>query len=186
MGSKHGYGYRTHGGGFDYRTSDRWCYCFDTSMALDLPVQVSLTSIDNLGEIRVRRKAYQCFSIPIGATSFLTLFFTFPTRLPNEPCATNPAFTFRSVFSLESLSRIDGLGLTLLLRFCVLLVTGLEQAALGYSWTSGIVLTLLLCGLAFFLSFFTWSWYVTSRRTSPEPVFPWRFLQSRIRVAMLL
>jgi hypothetical protein len=137
-------------------------------------------------EVLIQRKAYQALSVPIGAASFLTLFLTFPTRLTNEACAANPKFTFRTVFSLQSLSRIDGLGFILLLAFCVFLVTGLEQAALGYPWTSGMVLALLVCASALLLPFFTWSWYVTSRRTSPEPVFPWRFLQSRIRIGMLL
>ena len=149
---------------------------------MDISIQVRTHSI-HFSDLT---HTYHSLSVPIGTAAFLILFLTFPTRLSNEACAANPKFTFSTVFSFKSLSKIDGVGFTFLLGFCVLLATGLQEAALGYAWTSGKVLALLLCALAFLVPFFAWSFYVTKKRNSPEPVFPWRFLQSRIRVGMLL
>jgi hypothetical protein len=68
----------------------------------------------------------------------------------------------------------------------VLLTTGLQQAAQGYAWSSAMVLGLLVSSAPTAAAFFTWQWYATTRRTDPEPVFPWRLFQSRQRVGMIL
>jgi hypothetical protein len=68
----------------------------------------------------------------------------------------------------------------------VLLTTGLQQAAQGYAWSSAMVLGLIVSSVPVGAAFFTWQWYVTTRRTNPEPVFPWRLFQSRQRIGMIL
>jgi hypothetical protein len=68
----------------------------------------------------------------------------------------------------------------------VLLATGLQQAAQGYSWTSGMVLGMLVTCVPLAVAFFTWQWYATTRRSNPEPVFPWRICQDRRRIGMIL
>lgn len=68
----------------------------------------------------------------------------------------------------------------------VLLATGLQQASLDYEWSSNKVLPLLVVSAPFAIAFFTWQWYATQRRTNPEPVFPWRFCQSRIQLGMIM
>jgi hypothetical protein len=68
----------------------------------------------------------------------------------------------------------------------VLLATGLQQAAQGYAWSSPMVLGLLITMAPFCIAFFTWQWYATTRLANPEPVFPWRMCQSRIRIGMFL
>jgi hypothetical protein len=68
----------------------------------------------------------------------------------------------------------------------VLLATGLQQASLDYAWSSNKVLPLLVASAPFAIAFFTWQWYATQRCTNPEPVFPWRFCQSRIQLGMIM
>jgi hypothetical protein len=68
----------------------------------------------------------------------------------------------------------------------VLLATGLQQASLDYAWSSNKVLPLLVVSAPFAIAFFTWQWYITQRRANPEPVFPWRFCQSRIQLGMIM
>jgi hypothetical protein len=113
-------------------------------------------------------------------SSLLGLAFNFPAKLSVESAATND-----SKISKESLRRIDIVGSAFLLGSCILLSTGLQQAALGYGWTSFFVLPLLLVSSPVIAAFLTWEWYVTKREI-PEPVFPWRFCQSRICLGMIL
>ncbi|KAF2795478.1 MFS multidrug transporter-like protein [Melanomma pulvis-pyrius CBS 109.77] len=119
-------------------------------------------------------------NVPICSIALLGISFTIPSKLPTEPAANNS-----TGFSKASLRRVDVLGSTLLLGACILISTGLQQAGLGYAWTSVFVLPLLLVVPIFIVAFFAWEWYVTRRKT-PEPVFPWRFCQSRICLGMVL
>jgi hypothetical protein len=68
----------------------------------------------------------------------------------------------------------------------VLLTTGLQQTAEGYAWDSSMVLGLIVSFAPLALSFFIWQWYATTRRTNPEPVFPWRLCQDRRRIGMIM
>ncbi|KAI4660919.1 uncharacterized protein J4E79_005487 [Alternaria viburni] len=121
-------------------------------------------------------------NVPVGVLTAASLCFTLPRTLFNEPAAqqTHP------IFSKHSLSRLDFLGATLMLGTLVLLATGLQQASLNYAWSSNKVLPLLVVSAPFAVAFFTWQWYITQRRTNPEPVFPWRFCQSRIQLGMII
>ncbi|KAI4685845.1 uncharacterized protein J4E88_003682 [Alternaria novae-zelandiae] len=121
-------------------------------------------------------------NVPVGVLTAVSLCFTLPRTLFNEPAAqqTHP------IFSKHSLSRLDFLGATLMLGTLVLLATGLQQASLNYAWSSNKVLPLLVVSAPFAVAFFTWQWYITQRRTNPEPVFPWRFCQSRIQLGMII
>lgn len=68
----------------------------------------------------------------------------------------------------------------------VLLTTGLQQAAQGYAWSSPVVLGLIISSAPACVAFFAWQWFATTRRTNPEPVFPWRLCQSRRRMGMIM
>lgn len=121
------------------------------------------------------------YSVPICAIATIALLLTFPAKLWNEPSNSGQARISR-----HSAHRIDFVGATLLLGACLLISTGLQQAALGYAWTSAYVLPLVIITIPFVLTFLFWEWYITTRRTHPEPVFPWRFVQSRLCMGMVL
>jgi len=86
------------------------------------------------------------------------------------------------------MSRLDLVGTVLLLAASVLVVTALQQAGNAHSWASPLVITCLVTSVISWISFFAWSWYITTRKTQSgrEPVFPWRFVQSRVRIGMLI
>jgi MFS family permease len=121
-------------------------------------------------------------SVPIGALTALSLCVTLPRTLWNEPAAQ----LTQSAFTSASLRRLDVLGAVLMVGTITFLSTGFQQAAQGYAWSSPMVLGLLVTTAPLAVLFFTWQWYVTMRRTNPEPVFPWRICQSRIRIGMIL
>lgn len=119
-------------------------------------------------------------NVPLGVVIMLFLFIVFPQRLNREPRNQH------GPFSISFLRRIDFLGCMLLLGTCLLLTTGLQQAARGYNFESPFVLPLLICSAPFFVAFLMSQWFTTTRRSNPEPVFPWRFFQSRVRAAVIL
>ncbi|KAF2184758.1 MFS general substrate transporter [Zopfia rhizophila CBS 207.26] len=125
-------------------------------------------------------------NVPVGVVAIAGLLPMFPNRLWNEPASQDSKAIHTRLFLHGSLWRIDILGSMLLLGVTLLSSTGLQQAALGYAWTSPFVLPLLISAVPFTFAFFTWQWFITTRRANPEPVFPWRFCQSRICLGMIL
>lgn len=122
--------------------------------------------------------------MPIGVTALLLLGWLFPRPMFNEPAA--KLSTQKDSVARNIIKRLDMVGTVLLLGSCLLLATGLQQAALGYSFSSAFVLPLLVCSGPFCIAFFTWQWFITTRRSLPEPIFPWRFCQSRVRFGTIL
>ncbi|KAF2643899.1 MFS general substrate transporter [Massarina eburnea CBS 473.64] len=118
-------------------------------------------------------------NVPVGIITLVAFLLIFPNRLVKEPANQH------GKLSIQFLKRIDFLGCILLLGTCLLLTTGLQQAALGYSFGSPFVLPLLICSGPFFVAFLISQWFVT-RQNTPEPVFPWRFCQSRVRTAVVV
>lgn len=85
-----------------------------------------------------------------------------------------------------SLRQADFLGAVLLLAGMTLYITGFEQAASLHAWTSVQVLPLLLVSAFFWVAFLASQWYVTTRDGGPDPVFPWRFCQSRVAMGLIM
>lgn len=84
-----------------------------------------------------------------------------------------------------SLRRIDFLGALLLLAAMTLHITGFQQAANLYEWTSAEVLAPLLVSAFFWVAFLTSQWYVTKPQRGRDPVFPWRFCQNRVVMGII-
>ncbi|KAF2788839.1 hypothetical protein K505DRAFT_254577, partial [Melanomma pulvis-pyrius CBS 109.77] len=119
------------------------------------------------GGITLYREILTGQNIPIGSLSLGLLGWLFPRPMWNEPAAkiSSPGSGGGTM-----IKRLDFLGTTLLLGFCLLLTTELEQAALGYRFSSDFVLPLLICSGPFCIAFFTWQWYLMTRITQPEPL----------------
>jgi hypothetical protein len=119
-------------------------------------------------------------SVPIGVLVMALLLIVFPQRLSREPR------NQRGEVTINIFARIDFLGCILLLGTCLLLTTGLQQAARGYDFDSAFVLPLLICSGPFLIAFLVSQWFITTHCSNPEPVFPWRFFQSPVRAAVIL
>lgn len=122
------------------------------------------------------------FNVPVGVLAALALCLTLPRKLWNEPAAQQT----HALFSVNSLRRVDFFGAALMLGTLVFLVTGLQEAALGYAWSDAKVVALLVCAVPFVIAFLVWQRHVTLHPTSLEPVFPWRFCQSRVQLGMIM
>ena len=92
---------------------------------------------------------------------------------------------FRSKFSKASLSRLDALGVMLLLTASILLVFALEEAGQRYLWKSAVIIsTITLAGICW-VSFIGWEYFIDKSCAPQEPVFPLRLLKDRILVGMM-
>lgn len=61
----------------------------------------------------------------------------------------------------------------------------MQQAAEGYSFSSNVVLPLLVFSGMFWIATLLWQWFIDGREL-PEPVFPWRFVTNRVYMGMIL
>lgn len=127
-------------------------------------------------------------SVPAGAVAIILLLLAIPKNFPHHglPESVYPRQSVRHRFTRAQLGRIDFLGTALLLSATVLLVTALEETGIQFQWKSPFVITILVLSALSWIAFFAWSERITSAEKSREPVFPWRFVQSRVCIGLLL
>ena len=101
------------------------------------------------------------------------------------PASAYKPLTVRQSFSKEQLRRVDYLGTFLLLVMTVTLVAVLQETAIQYRWDSAFAIVLLIISGFSWILFLAWSWKSTRTEGVREPVFPWRFAQSRICIGLL-
>lgn len=118
----------------------------------------------------------------------VVLIITIPTNFPYQalPVRVDAPKRIWNVFSKKSLKRVDFFGAALLLAASFLFVTPLEEAGVHYEWGSAFIITLLVISGFLWIAFFAWEKWVTASLSVREPVFPWRFMQSRVRVGLIL
>ena len=120
----------------------------------------------------------------MAAVALCVLLVNIPRDFPYHGQPThkrNKRRTYR-----ESLERVDFLGFIFLLAATILLVAPLEEAGIRYAWNTPFIIALLVLSGLFWIAFVIWSWKITETAGNCEPVFPWRFLQSRIWIGMIM
>ncbi|CAI6339908.1 unnamed protein product [Periconia digitata] len=122
-------------------------------------------------------------NVPAGVLLIPAIYLIFPRKSGNQVSIES---SNRALFSSASLRKVDILGSVTLLGASILLSTGFQEASIVSSWKSAVVLSLIICSIPFIAVFLAWEWFVTTRREFPEPVFPWRFFQSRVRIGMII
>lgn len=128
-----------------------------------------------------------CYSVPVGIIAVLALILSIPNGFPHHISA--PQVNVepkRKTLSRHNFQRVDFTGTALLLAASIILVTAFEEAANGHNWNSALVIALLIVSSLLWPSFIFWERRVTLASGITEPIFPWRFLQSRVRVGMIL
>lgn len=126
-------------------------------------------------------------SVPSGLIAAILLFVSLPNNFPNHH---QPSTESRPLSHtvMESFQKVDVPGSMLLLTATIFLVVALEEAGVRFPWSSAFVTTLLTLSGILWIVFLTWEKRVTASETvkKREPVFPFRFLQSRVWVGMML
>ncbi|KAI9036876.1 MFS general substrate transporter [Aspergillus affinis] len=125
-------------------------------------------------------------NVPPAALAGLVLIFTLPNRFPRHNQPKNAThFSIRQSLT-DTFRKVDLLGSCLLLIATVCLVAPLEEANREFAWRSAFTIVMLvISGLAWII-FLLWERRVTQSSGPTEPVFPWRFVQNRVWMGMLL
>lgn len=89
------------------------------------------------------------------------------------------------VLSKENLSRIDGLGFLLLMLATLSFTACFQEAESKFPWNSPYVITLLVVTVCLWTAILLWERHVT-KSVVREPVLPWRFVQDRAMLGILL
>ncbi|KAF2464555.1 MFS multidrug transporter-like protein [Lindgomyces ingoldianus] len=127
-------------------------------------------------------------NVPVGIVAVLALILTVPNGFPHHiaTSASKNVSTKTKLLSKNNFKRIDFAGTTLLLAASILLVAAFEEAARGRNWDSALIISFLVVSILIWVVFIVWERRVTLASGIMEPIFPWRFLQSRVRIGMIL
>ena len=127
-------------------------------------------------------------SVPAGAVSIILVLITIPRNFPHHgiPPSLHQTQTLRRSSLRAQLLRADFVGTTLLLSATVFLVTAFEEAGVQYQWHSAFIIAVLVVSAVSWIAFLAWSRKITHMEGLREPVFPWRFVESRVCMALLV
>lgn len=85
------------------------------------------------------------------------------------------------------IKRVDIIGACIMIAAITLIITAFEQVSNFVPWVSAKVLAPLLISILAMVVFLVYERSITLQSTEhPEPVFPWRFCQSRVMMGLLM
>ena len=90
-----------------------------------------------------------------------------PAGFPRSSCYKRD----EKVLSKQSLTRIDFVGAILLFGSSVCFVSGLQEAGTQYSWSSAMIIVLLVLTVVFAISFISWENFLSRKEKVQEAVF---------------
>ncbi|CAG8971948.1 hypothetical protein HYALB_00003284 [Hymenoscyphus albidus] len=95
---------------------------------------------------------------------------------------------FRGLLSAKHINRVDLLGTALLLGAGIFAITAVQQVEVHGNWSSALTISLLVLSGPLFALFLWRERCVTraSEESDTEPVFPWRFVENRVWMAMIM
>lgn len=130
------------------------------------------------------------YSIPAGVLASAILTLALPRGFPAHNTVSRRGENAPRLLSKRFLGRIDFVGAFLLLAASIFLVTALQNEGTSFQWSSGISVAFLVVSGVSWIALGGWEWFISRRESSEEttlePVFPWRFLKSRVYVFLLL
>ena len=124
-------------------------------------------------------------NVPAAFPAVIMIYLCVPRGFPYH---NNPK-SLKQLMSKATMKRVDFLGSAFLLLATLSLVAAVEEAGLSHGWRSAFVITLLVVSGVLWTAFLLWERYITQRDNLPgaiEPVFPWRFVQNRVWMGMLM
>ncbi|KAI1652664.1 putative multidrug resistance protein fnx1 [Daldinia decipiens] len=117
-------------------------------------------------------------NVPSGILVAAMVFFVVPRDYPYQGLPRRkPQLKFKT---------LDFTGAFLMLTALILLISGLEQAASLLFWASATVIIPICVSVVIWMAFFASQWYFTRPASPVEPIFPWRFCQSRGIIGLLV
>ncbi|KAL8724486.1 MAG: hypothetical protein Q9166_007920 [cf. Caloplaca sp. 2 TL-2023] len=127
-------------------------------------------------------------NVPSGLVAIALLLLCLPNAFPHHHQPNSELRKLKATLTVKTFRKVDFTGSVLLLTATVLLVAALEEAGTRFSWRSPFVIILLIASGLLWMVFLTWERHVTKAESHihREPVFPFRFIESRVWVGMML
>lgn len=128
----------------------------------------------------IRQEAH-CDSVPLGAIGIAIVSLALPNHFPHHNRPSRPTTTLS-----KSFLRLDFTGAMSFLGSSIPLVTALEQVSAGYSWSSGVVIALLVIFAFFLVVMISWIKLGPQLLQSLVPVLPKEHFRRRCAGLLLL
>ncbi|ROW15682.1 hypothetical protein VPNG_02121 [Cytospora leucostoma] len=125
-------------------------------------------------------------NVPAAVVAAIIIILAMPNGFPYHGRPREERPNTNRIISRKVAKRLDSFGAALLLLATLFLVAALEEADVDYPWKSSFVIALLTISGLSWVGFLLWSWHTTSQAGFREPIFPWRFVQNRVLIGMLL
>ncbi len=127
-------------------------------------------------------------SVPSGLIGVVSLLIFLPNAFPYHHQPSSDGQKLKHTLTIETLRKVDFPGSFVLLAATIFLVAALEEAGTRFAWRSPFVIVLLTASGLLWIIFLAWERHVTVAESSTkrEPVFPFRFVQSRVWIGMML
>ncbi|TVY43112.1 Efflux pump [Lachnellula subtilissima] len=150
-------------------------------------VALATTSGPLMGGAIVTRGSWRwlfLLNVPAAAIVFVVLLICMPAQFGNSKSSAPSPVQKDTIWGL--LKKIDVIGAVLLLGASFLLVTALLEASTSFTWSSAVVIVLLVLSVVSWVLFALWERHLSKRGKEQEEMFPWRFVKNRAWMAMLL
>ena len=136
------------------------------------------------------------YSLPVGFLAFFMLLIAMPAKFPHHTVDSSWFSECAALLSsggsdqqfLTLFKKLDYIGAILVLTASFTLVIPLLQSSVVFNWRSAEIIVLLTLSGCFWIFFFAWEWYLSTKYNSGirEPIFPWRFAHNRPFLGILL
>jgi len=150
-------------------------------------VALATTSGPLMGGAIVTRGSWRwlfLLNVPAAAIVFVMLLICMPAQFGTPKNSAPSPVQKDTIWRL--LKKIDVIGAVLLLGASFLLVTALLEASTSFTWSSAVVIALLVLSVVSWVLFALWEKHLSKQGKEQEEMFPWRFVKNRAWMAMLL
>ncbi|KAI1194938.1 putative multidrug resistance protein fnx1 [Nemania serpens] len=125
-------------------------------------------------------------NIPIAVPALLLSFLFIPNNFPYHGRHNDAPKIRKSWIAKSTLNRIDIPGAILVLFATLALTAAFEEAGKKFPWKSAYVISLLTISGILWICLALWERRTTLLNATREPILPWRFLQNREMMGILL
>jgi hypothetical protein len=126
-------------------------------------------------------------SVPAAAPALVCAILAIPRNFPCHGQETNPQQrTLKALVARETTQKVDILGAILLLLATLSMTAGFEEAGAQFPWRSTYVIALLTISGLLWIILLVWERHITMHSKTVEPVLPWRFMENRAMLSLLL
>lgn len=125
-------------------------------------------------------------SVPAAVPALIFAIIALPKHFSHHEQPSREKRTIRIMLTKKTMEKLDLVGAGLLLLASLGTTAGFEEADSRFPWNSAYVICLLTVSTVLWVALLLWERHVTLYSKTKEPVLPWRFMQNRAMISLLL